>query len=96
MIGGVPDLLVTSVESGYCGDCGSTALGFSCAGTCQISDQSRAIGKSRRNNNYLKVNTPNSFIHLLYNCPCIDKVNVHNITSTPSVSVLMGKTMEAS
>ena len=48
--GGVPDLLVTSVESGYCGYCGSTSLfGFSCAGTCQISDQSHAIGKLRRN-----------------------------------------------
>ena len=50
MVGGVPDLLVTSVESGCCGYCGSTSLfGFSCAGTCQISDQSRAIGKLRRN-----------------------------------------------
>ena len=43
---GVPELLVTLLESGYCG---STSLGFSCAGTCQISDQSRAIGKLRRN-----------------------------------------------
>ena len=46
---GVPELLVTLLESEYYGGCGSTSLGFSCAGTCQISDQSRAIGKSRRN-----------------------------------------------
>ena len=42
----VPELLVTLLEFGYYGDCGSTSLGFFCAGTCQISDQSCANGKS--------------------------------------------------
>ena len=72
--------------------------GFSCTGTRQISDQSRAIGRSRKDTTpvVLKMNTPNSFIHLLYNCPRIDKVNMHSIVITPSVSVLIGKTMEAS
>ena len=44
----VPELLVTLLESSYCGDCGSTSLGFFCAGTRQISEQSRANGKSRK------------------------------------------------
>ena len=93
----VPELLVTLLESEYYVDCGSTSLGFFCAGTCRVSDQSRAIGTLRKDTTpVLKVNTPNSFIHLLYKSPCVDKVNMHNIVSTPSVSVLMGKTMEAS
>ena len=44
----VPELLVTLLESGYYGGCGSTSLGFFCAGTRQISDQSRANGKLRK------------------------------------------------
>ena len=49
---GVPELLVTLLESGYYGDCGSTSLfGFFCAGTHQISDQSCAIGRSRKDTN---------------------------------------------
>ena len=44
----VPELLVTLLESEYYVDCGSTSLGFFCAGTRQISDQSRAIGRSRK------------------------------------------------
>ena len=93
----VPELLVTLLESENYVDCGSTSLGFFCAGTHRISDQSGTIGRLRKDTTpVLKVNTPNSFIHLLYNSPGVDEVNVHDIVSTPSVSVLMGKTMEAS
>ena len=93
----VPELLVTLLESEYYVDCGSTSLGFFCAGTHWVSDQSHAIGRLRKDTTLiLKVNIHNSFIHLLYNSPCVDEVNVHNIVSTPSVSVLVGKTMEAS
>ena len=93
----VPELLVTLLESEYYVDCGSTSLRFFCARTHQISDQSRTIGRLRKDTTpVLKVNTPNSFIHLLYNSLCVDEVNVHDIVSTPSVSVLVGKTMEAS
>ena len=93
----VPELLVTLLESEYYVACGSTSLGFFCAGTRQVSDQSHAIGRLRKDiTPVLKANTPNSFIHLLYNSLCVDKVNMHNIVSTPSVSVLVEKTMEAS
>ena len=42
------------------------------------------------------MHTPNSFIHLLYNSPYMDIVNMHNVMITPSDSVLWEKTMEAS
>ena len=51
---------------------------------------------SNDSNNSLEVHTPNSFIHLLYNSPYMDIVNMHNVMVTPSDSVLWEKTMEAS
>ena len=76
---------------------GSATLLFgSCAGTRQIRDQSRALEDRNDSNNSLEVHTPNSFIHLLYNSPYMDIVNMHNVVVTPSDSVLWEKTMEAS
>ena len=46
--------------------------------------------------NSLEVYTPNSFIHLFYNSPYMDVVDMHNILIIPSDSVLWEKTMEAS
>ena len=58
------------------------------AGTCQIRDQSCALEDRNDSNNSLEVHTPNSFIHLLYNSPYMDIVNMHNVVVTPSDSVL--------
>ena len=77
--------------------CGSTFLLFgSHAGTYQIRDQSHALEDRNDSNNSLEVYTPNSFIHLCYNSPYMDIVNMHNVIVTPSDSVLWEKTMEAS
>ena len=66
------------------------------AGTCQIRDQSHPLEDRNDSNNSLEVHTPNSFIHLLYNSPYMDIVDMHNVMVTPSDSVLWEKTMEAS
>ena len=76
--------------------CGSTSLFGSHAGTHQIRDQSRALEDRNDSNNFLEVYTPNSFIHLFYNSPYMDVVDMHNILIIPSDSVLWEKTMEAS
>ena len=76
--------------------CGSTSLFGSRAGTHQIRDQSRALEDRNDSNNSLEVYTPNSFIHLFYNSPYMDIVDMHNVIVTPSDSVLWEKTMEAS
>ena len=75
--------------------CGSTSLFGSRAGTHQIRDQSRALEDRNDSNNSLEVYTPNSFIHLLYNSPYMDIVNMHNVVVSPSDSVLWEKTTEA-
>ena len=66
------------------------------AGTHQIRDQSCALEDRNDSNNSLEVYTPNSFIHLFYNSPYMDIVDMHNVIVTPSDSVLWEKTMEAS
>ena len=76
--------------------CGSTSLFGSRAGTHQIRDQSRALEDRNDSNNSLEVYTPNSFIHLFYNSPYMDVVDMHNVLFTPSDSVLWEKTVEAS
>ena len=76
--------------------CGSTSLFGSRAGTHQIRDQSRTLEDRNDSNNSLEVYTPNSFIHLFYNSPYMDVVDMHNVIITPSDSVLLEKTMEAS
>ena len=76
--------------------CGSTSLFGSRVGTHQIRDQSRALEDRNDSNNSLEVYTPNSFIHLFYNSPYMDIVDMHNVLITPSDSVLWVKTMEAS
>ena len=76
--------------------CGSTSLFGSRAGTHQIRDQSHALEDRNDSNNSLEVYTPNSFIHLFYNSPYMDVVDMHNVIVTPSDSVLLEKTMEAS
>ena len=76
--------------------CGSTSLFGSHAGTHQIRDQSRALEDRNNGNNSLEVYTPNSFIHLFYNIPVMDIVNMHSVLFTPSDSVLWEKTVEAS
>ena len=76
--------------------CGSTSLFGSCAGTHQIRDQSRTLEDRNDSNNSLEVYTPNSFIHLFYNSPYMDVVDMHNILFIPSDSVLREKTVEAS
>ena len=68
----------------------------SCAGTCQIRDQSHALEDRNDSNNSLEAYTPKSFIHLLYNSLHMDIVNMDSISVTPSDSVLWVKTMEAS
>ena len=65
-------------------------------GLTKVSDQSRALEDRNDSNNSLEVYTPNAFIHLLYNSPYMDVVDMHNILITPSDSVLWEKTMEAS
>ena len=76
--------------------CGSTSLFGSLAGTHQIRDQSRALEDRNDSNNSLEVYTPNSFIHLFYNSPYMDIVDMHNILFIPNDSVLWVKTVEAS
>ena len=76
--------------------CGSTSLFGSRAGTHQIRDQSRTLEDRNDSNNSLEVYTPNSFIHLFYNSPYMDVVDMHNILIIPSDSVLREKTVEAS
>ena len=76
--------------------CGSTSLFGSRAGTHQIRDQSRALEDRNDSNNSLEVYIPYSFIHLFYNSPYMDIVDMHNILIIPSDSVLWVKTMEAS
>ena len=66
------------------------------AGTHQIRDQSRALEDRNDSNNSLEVYTPNSFIHLFYNSPYMNVVDMHNVLFTPSDSVLWEKTVEAS
>ena len=65
-------------------------------GLTKVRDQSRALEDRNDSNNSLEVCTPNSFIHLFYNSPDMDIVNMHNVLITPSDSVLWEKTMEAS
>ena len=76
--------------------CGSTSLFSSRAGTHQIRDQSHALEDRNDSNNSLEMYTPNSFIHLLFNSPYMNIVDMHNVLITPSDSVLWEKTMEAS
>ena len=59
-------------------------------------DQSRALEDRNDSNNSLEVYTPNSFIHLFYNSPYMDVIDIHNMLTIPSDSVLREKTMEAS
>ena len=66
------------------------------AETHQIRDQSRTLEDRNDSNNSLEVHTPNSFIHLLYHSPHMDIVDMHDVIVTPSDSVLLEKTMEAS
>ena len=65
-------------------------------GLTKVSDQSRALEDRNDSNNSLEVGTPNSFMHLFYNSPDMNVVNVYNILIIPSDSVLREKTMEAS
>ena len=65
-------------------------------GTRQISDQSHTLEDRNDSNNSLEVYTPNSFIHLFYNSPYMDIVDMHSVLITPSDSVLWERTMEAS
>ena len=65
-------------------------------GLTKVRDQSRALEDRNDSNNSLEVYTPNSFIHLFYNSPYMDVVDMYNILIIPSDSVLWEKTMEAS
>ena len=65
-------------------------------GLTKVRDQSRALEDRDNINNSLEVYTPNSFIHLFYNSPYMDVVDMHKVIVTPSDSVLREKTMEAS
>ena len=65
-------------------------------GLTKVRDQSRALEDRNDSNNSLEVYTPSSFIHLFYNSPYMDVVDMHNILIIPSDSVLWEKTMEAS
>ena len=76
--------------------CGSTSLFCSRAGTHQIRDQFRTLEDRNDSNNSLEVYTPNSFIHLFYNSPYMNIVDMHNVIVNPSDSVLWEKIMEAS
>ena len=76
--------------------CGSTSLLGSHAETHQIRDQSHILEDRNDSNNSLEVYTPSSFIHLFYNSPYMDIVDMHNILIIPSDSVLWVKTVEAS
>ena len=57
--------------------CGSTSLFGSRVGLTKVSDQSRALEDRNDSNNSLEVCTPNSFIHLFYNSPDMDVVDMH-------------------
>ena len=65
-------------------------------GLTKASDQSRTLEDRNDSNNSLEVYTPNSFIHLFYNSPYMDVVDMHNILIIPSDSVLWEKTMGTS
>ena len=65
-------------------------------GLTKVSDQSCALEDRNDSYNSLEVCTPNSFIHLFYNSPDMDVVDMHNILIVPSDFVLWEKTMEAS
>ena len=65
-------------------------------GLTKVRDQSRTLEDRDNINNSLEVYTPNSFIHLFYNSPYMDVVDMHKVIVTPSDSVLREKTMEAS
>ena len=65
-------------------------------GLTKVSDQSCALEDRNDSNNSLEVCTPNSFIHLFYNSPDMNVVDMHNILIIPSDSVLWEKTIEAS
>ena len=65
-------------------------------GLTKVSDQSCALEDRNDSNNSSEVYTPNSFIHLFYNSPYMDVVDMHNILIIPSDSVLWEETMEAS
>ena len=65
-------------------------------GLTKVSDQSRALEDRNDSINSLEVYTPNSFIYLFYNSPYMDVVDMHNILTIPSDSVLWEKTMGAS
>ena len=77
--------------------CSSTSLFLVLVqGLTKVRDQSRTLEDRNDSNNSLEVYTPNSFIHLFYNSPYMDVVDMHNILIIPSDSVLWEKTMEAS
>ena len=77
--------------------CGSTSLFLVLVqGLTKVRDQSRALEDRNDSNNSLEVYTPSSFIHLFYNSPYMDVVDMHNKLIIPSDSVLWEKTMEAS
>ena len=61
-------------------------------GLTKVSDQSRALEDRNDSNNSSEVCTPNSFIHLFYNSPDMDVVDMHNILIIPSDSVLWNQT----
>ena len=65
-------------------------------GLTKVRDQSCALEDRNDSNDSLEVYTPNSFIHLFYNSPDMDVVDMHNILIIPSDSVLWEKTMETS
>ena len=65
-------------------------------GLTKVSDQPHALEDRNDSNNSLEVCTPNSFIHLFYNSPDMDVVDMHNILIIPNDSVLWEKTKEAS
>ena len=65
-------------------------------GLTKVRDQSRALEDRNDSNNSLEVYTPSSFIHLFYNSPNMDVVDMYNMLVIPSDSVLWKKTMEAS
>ena len=48
-------------------------------GLTKVRDQSRALEDRDNINNSLEVYTPNSFIHLFYNSPYMDVVDMHKV-----------------
>ena len=60
-------------------------------GLTKVSDQSRALEDRNDSNNSFAHPIP--FIHLFYNSPDMDVVDMHNILIIPSDSVLWEKTM---